>query len=98
MWSTDDGTARIKGGIGGFGLPQNKISTKVIDIKLDRVDHFGKTGWWNGSWLDNGNNLKDTEGYWSKVLYTATDPSKLADKTKESIRKIQRSASSYMSR
>ena len=73
------------------------ISEKVIDIKLDGVDHYGKTGWWNGSWLDD-NNLKDTEGYWSKVLYTATDPKLLADETKERIKKIQESASSYMSR
>ena len=98
MWSTSDDIARFKGGIGGFGLPKNKISEKVIDIKLDEVDHYGKTGWWNGSWLDNGNNLKDTEGYWSKVLYTATDPKLLADETKERIKKIQESASSYMSR
>lgn len=98
MWSTSDDIARLKGGIGGFGPPKNKISAKVIDIRLNRVDHFGKTGWWNGSWLDNGSNLKTTEEYWNKVLYTATDPSRLSDKTKETIKKIQSSASSYMSR
>ncbi len=53
LWSSSDGTASYKGGIGGFGLPDNTIGldNKVTDHRLSGVDHFGSSGWWSGNWL-----------------------------------------------
>ena len=61
LWSEEDGVAWIKGGIGRFGLPKkiHGISEKlangsvanILDVSVEKVDHFDDTSWWTVEWL-----------------------------------------------
>ena len=75
FWSNEDDIARGKGGIGGFGFPENKIGWKTIDIELKGVSHFGEgglvtsPGWWSGNWFSIGQNARKVRGPLTQVLF-----------------------------
>jgi len=57
LWSWSDDTARLKGGIGGFGLPESihtYTGDNIIDVEIKGVDHYGAAGWWAMEWLKPG--------------------------------------------
>ena len=56
LWSSADDTARLKGGIGGFGMSGKMITENTSNLRLRGVDHYGKTGWWAGKWLEDPRN------------------------------------------
>jgi len=93
LWSTSDDAVRPKGGIGGYGLPKNKIAGKISDVELTGVDHTGDEGWWAGTWLGNKKNLSKTKKYVLPTLYTQTDYSKMAETSKKTLSRIQTKAS-----
>ncbi len=55
LWSSSDQTVQFaKGGIGGRGLPgqiPDYTSGNLRDVRIDKVDHTGDTGWWAMGWL-----------------------------------------------
>jgi len=54
LWSNDDGTAWLKGGIGEDGLPSYIYGSpnNTVDVMLDNVDHSGEEGWWSMYWME----------------------------------------------
>ena len=96
LWSSSDNTARLKGGIGGFGLPPSLIQGNIFDRKLKDIDHYGASGWWNGSWLNNTDNARDTKFFWESIFWGKTDSTLLLPVTKEKIEIVQRKAGQYL--